>query len=88
MAAKTDEQVDTLEPLAARVMERSGAAPGVPPRAVTRVMLALFQGLVRQRRIDPDAVPDDLFLRALRWLFMGLESAAAAREMTRDAPKE
>jgi AcrR family transcriptional regulator len=74
VAAKTDEQVDTLEPLAALAMERFGAAPGASPKAVTRVMLGLFQGLVRQRRIDPAAVPDDLLVQALRWLFIGMQS--------------
>ena len=39
---------------------------------IATVVLALFQGLVRQRRLDPAAVPDDLYGRALSWLFDGL----------------
>jgi hypothetical protein len=35
-------------------------------------VLALFDGLVRQRRVDPAAVPDSLFPEALRWLLAGL----------------
>ncbi len=45
-AAKTEEQTDTLEPLAALMMERFGVAPGIPPRDVVRVILA-FSGVSR-----------------------------------------
>ena len=76
MAAKTDEQIDTLEPLAVLLMERLGVAAGVPPRAVARVILGLFQGLMRQHRIDPVTVPDDLLTQALQWLFAGMRPAA------------
>ena len=76
MAANTDEQIDTLEPLAILLMERFGVATAVSPRAVARVVLGLFQGLTRQHRIDPAAVPDDLLAQALRWLFAGMRQAA------------
>ncbi|HTI25300.1 MAG TPA: TetR family transcriptional regulator [Kutzneria sp.] len=44
-----------------------------PARAgeLSAIVIALFQGLVRMRRVDPDSVPDELFGRALRWLFTG-----------------
>jgi hypothetical protein len=42
---------------------------------VAAVVLAMFQGLMRQRRIDPDRVSVDLFAHGLRWLFSGLGSA-------------
>jgi hypothetical protein len=72
----------------ARALERFDADPGVAPREATMVMLALFQGLMRQRRVDPEAVPDDLFARALRWLFSGLRSAhePCAHEPCGDEP--
>ena len=72
IAASVSDQVDALEPVVARAMDRFGAAGDAASREVTMVMLALFQGLMRQRRLDPHAVPDDLFARALRWLFAGL----------------
>jgi AcrR family transcriptional regulator len=72
IAAGVSDQVDALEPVVARALDRFSAAPDAAPREVTMVMLALFQGLMRQRRLDPHAVPDDLFARALRWLFAGL----------------
>ncbi len=36
------------------------------------VVAALFQGMVRQRRIDPDSTPPELYADALRWLFTGM----------------
>jgi AcrR family transcriptional regulator len=72
IAAGLSDQVDALEPVVARALDRAKAVQGAGPKAVARVLLALFQGLVRQRRLDPEAVPDDLFAQALRWLFAGL----------------
>jgi AcrR family transcriptional regulator len=75
LAAKTDEQIDALEPLAVLMMERFGVATGVSPRAVVKVILGLFQGLMRQHQIDPAAFPDDLLTQGLRWLFAGMRLA-------------
>jgi hypothetical protein len=36
------------------------------------VIIALFHGLVLQRRIDRTAVPASLFADALRWLSKGI----------------
>jgi hypothetical protein len=41
---------------------------GISPQEMTTVALALFQGLVRRRSIDPASVPDDLYPRVLRRL--------------------
>ncbi len=76
IAAKTEERVNALSPLAVVLMERFGVATEVSPQAVTRVVLSLFQGLMHQHRIDPAAVPDDLLIQALRWLFTGMRLAA------------
>ena len=76
IAASLGDQVEALEPVVARALERFGAAPDATPRDVTVVLLALFQGLVRRRRLDQGAVPDDLFAQALRWLFAGLRPGA------------
>jgi AcrR family transcriptional regulator len=71
VAAKTDERIEALTPLVARAMQRYGAGTEVPPEEATRVILALFQGLKRQRRIDP-AVPAELLTQALGWLLAGM----------------
>ena len=41
---------------------------------LSTIIMALFQGLVRQRRTDPDSVPEELFGQALEWLFTGAEA--------------
>ena len=44
---------------------------------MTSALLGLFQGLVRQRRVDPASVPDDLFAQAVGWLLAGVRSNAS-----------
>lgn len=41
---------------------------------LSTLVIALFQGLVRMRRVAPDSVSDELFGRALRWLFTGAQA--------------
>jgi hypothetical protein len=74
LATKTSERAGALTPLVTHVMQRYGANPGVPGEAVTRIML--FQGLARQRQVDPAAVPADLFRQALQWLLIGIRTAS------------
>jgi AcrR family transcriptional regulator len=74
LIAQRREQVDALVDLVGTAMERMGAPPGVSARAVATVALAMFQGLIRQRRIDPDRVSGDLLAQGLRWLFAGLQA--------------
>jgi len=69
VAERLGEEDRGLEPVIAAAMERYGTPPGISPEEMTLVALALFNGLVRRRRIDPGAVPDDLFGRVLRRLF-------------------
>lgn len=76
IAKSLNDQIDALEPAVAGTLEYFDAAPDAVPREVTQVLFALFQGLVRQRRLERDAVRDDLFARALRWLFAGLRTEA------------
>jgi AcrR family transcriptional regulator len=69
VAEKLREQTDAFEPVIATVMAEVGSPPGISSAEMTTVALALFQGLVRRRRLEPGAVPDDLFARILRRLF-------------------
>lgn len=55
-----------------------GAPPGVSAAAVATVVAALFDGLARQRLLDPARVPDDLFGLALKWLFTGIGAMAGS----------
>jgi AcrR family transcriptional regulator len=70
------QQVDALIGTIGAAMERWGTPSGVPTAEVATVVLAMFQGLMRQRRIDPDRVSGELFAQGLRWLFGGLRAAA------------
>jgi AcrR family transcriptional regulator len=86
LAAKTDERIEMLAPLVSYVMQRSGAVPDVPPEAVTRIALALFMGLARQRRID-HAVPADLLTLGLKWLLAGIGDTDSTRTRRGDLPR-
>ena len=77
LAAQRREQVDAMIDLVSAAMERRGAPSGVSARAVATVALAMFQGLMRQRRIDPDRVSGELLAQGLRWLFAGLHATAS-----------
>src|SRR5271169_3125669 len=72
VASQMRGQADELERLLAGVLEIQGVGPGVSTRAVTTVVLALVQGLVRRRRLDPSSVDDEVIAQALRWLFAGI----------------
>jgi hypothetical protein len=50
-------------------MEQLGTPPGITAAEMALITDALFAALVRRRRIDPGAVPDDLLARVLRRLF-------------------
>jgi hypothetical protein len=73
LAARRQELTAAAERLVAAELDRRAAPAALPlARDVTTVVLALFDGLMRQRRTDPATVPDDLFPQALRWLLTGL----------------
>lgn len=65
-------QDDALRPVIEGVLRRRGQDQGVSADAVSTIVRALFNGLVRQRRINPDSVPEELFGQALYWLFTGI----------------
>ncbi|MET7622503.1 hypothetical protein [Streptomyces sp. NPDC005408] len=73
----------------AQVIERRisdiGGALTVPAERMATLLLALFQGLVAQRRTDPDSVPDDMFPLAVRWMFAGVITPAPAPPQVGDA---
>jgi AcrR family transcriptional regulator len=70
------------ELIAAGLAEDGGDYPADLPGRLAIVISALFQGMVRQRRIDPANVSAELYGDALRWLFTGVhacESGLAGR---------
>jgi AcrR family transcriptional regulator len=70
--------------LVAMVRQRFDEAEVTPPLAIedmARLYLAIFDGLARQRALNPDQVPDDLFARLSTFVndaAVGLGTAAAA----------
>jgi AcrR family transcriptional regulator len=69
LTAKLSEQDKAIEPAVTTMMEKLGTPPEITPAEMALITDALFAALVRRRRLDPDAVPDDLFARVLRRLF-------------------
>ena len=68
---------DAMRPMIEKALRRRGRDKDVSADAVTTVVRALFQGLVRQRRLNPDSVPEELFGQALHWLFTGIEASGS-----------
>jgi AcrR family transcriptional regulator len=73
LTAQRREQIDALVEVVSAAMSRLGIPEGVSATAVATVSLAMFQGLMRQRRIDPERVSGELLAQGLRWLFAGLK---------------
>jgi len=82
VAANLSEQDRGLEPVIAGAMERYGTPEGISPAELTLVAMSLFEGLARRRRMDKDAVPDDLFARVLRRLFGANEACDNSKKQS------
>ncbi|MEU5537539.1 helix-turn-helix domain-containing protein [Streptomyces sp. NPDC020362] len=77
MAANLRDPREALERVISASLAQHGAPAEVCAEAVATVVAALFLGLVRQRRIDPASVPEELFGQALKWLFTGITASTA-----------
>lgn len=80
MAERMRQPRQSLETLIAGMLDRQRVPPEATAGAVATIVAALFDGLARQRRLDPAQVPDELFGLALRWLFTGIDSAGRAAD--------
>ena len=67
------------EVIAAELAREDDEYPADLPSRLAVVISALFTGMVRQRRIDPESAPPELYSDALRWLFSGLRTCYGAR---------
>jgi AcrR family transcriptional regulator len=76
VATRLNAPRQALEALVRADLQQRGAPPEASPEAVSAVVAALFEGLVRQRLLNPASVPDELFGLALKWLFTGIRAAA------------
>jgi AcrR family transcriptional regulator len=75
-------QHDGMRSMVEDALRRRGRDQDVSADAVSTIVRALFQGLVRQRRINPDSVPEELFGQALHWLFAGIEASGSPGKPT------
>jgi AcrR family transcriptional regulator len=79
-AARVRKRREPLERLLAGEFDHEGGVyPDDLPARVAIVISALFQGMVRQRRIDPENVPPELYGDALCWLFTGIRTIEAGK---------
>jgi len=67
------QRIAQLEDLVAQEMEQLCPHTTETVNEVTIATIALFQGLVRLRRLDAELVPPTLFGKAIHWMFTGLE---------------
>lgn len=75
LAERMREPQGAMRQLMQAALERVGKQDEVSADSVATVAIALFQGLVRQRRIHPADVPDELLGQAMRWLFAGIAAS-------------
>ncbi|MFI9081246.1 TetR/AcrR family transcriptional regulator [Streptomyces sioyaensis] len=78
MAANLRTPRRALEQVISTSLTQQDAPTEISAESVATVVAALFGGLVRQRRIDPTSVPEELFGDALKWLFTGINASGAA----------
>jgi AcrR family transcriptional regulator len=84
LAEKLEAPRENLAHLIGTALQRRSPAHLGQVDALATIMFALFDGLVRQRRIAPETVPEDLYGQALRWLIAGL--IASPVPTTQDGP--
>jgi hypothetical protein len=85
-AARVRKRREPLERLIGSGFDQDGGQyPDDLAARVAIVVSALFQGMVRQRRIDPDNVPPELYGDALRWLFTGIRATESQANRQADS---
>ena len=72
LARGTDRTLSMLRDIVAQLLEDNDVDASVTPESFAVVVLALYQGLVRQRRTDPARVSEELFGQALSWQIAGM----------------
>src|SRR5262249_12718958 len=77
LAEQSRETREALARLIGPRLTAPGQPAGASPEAVATIVLALFQGLVQQRRSEPESVPDEMLGQAIHWLYAGIHAEAA-----------
>jgi AcrR family transcriptional regulator len=71
-AASSAKTVEAVRGILAEMLARNNVDDSVSVDEFAITTIALFSGLIRQRRIDPDRVHGEMFGRALRWQLAGM----------------
>ncbi|CAN5863857.1 TetR family transcriptional regulator [soil metagenome] len=71
-AESSSKTLDAVRGILAEMLARNDVDDSVSVDDFATTTLALFSGLIRQRRIDPDRVNGEMFGRALRWQIAGM----------------
>ena len=79
LAALNRKVHETIADALGRQAARTGQPLPVPATDLAAAMLALWQGLMRQRLIDPDATPREAIGTALAWLLNGARQHSGQR---------
>jgi AcrR family transcriptional regulator len=79
LATATDRTLEQLRDVLAQLLEDNRVDSSVTPDSFAVVVLALYQGLVRQRRTDPARVSEELFGQALSWQIAGMPKSPHRR---------
>ncbi|MGV9796620.1 TetR/AcrR family transcriptional regulator [Mycobacterium sp. NPDC003449] len=73
LAAGTRRTLDLLRDVVAELLDEHHVDQSVvPPETFAVSVLALYQGLIRQRRTDPSRVSEELFGQVLSWQLAGM----------------
>jgi len=72
-----------LVAMVAQQWEEAGVEPPIPVPALARLYLAVFDGLARQRALDPADVPDDLFATLVSFIGDAVEALGTRRDSKR-----
>jgi AcrR family transcriptional regulator len=82
LSADLDLTVSALVELLHARQQTTGATQSLPEEALARLYIAIFDGIGRQRAIQPDAVPDELFATLVEFV----DEAASAHGSGRRPP--
>ncbi|MDY6999120.1 MAG: TetR/AcrR family transcriptional regulator [Actinomycetota bacterium] len=80
LARGTDRTLARLRDVVAGLLDDHRIDDSVTPESFAVVVLALYQGLVRQRRTDPARVSEELFGQVLSWQLAGMPKATEATD--------
>lgn len=84
LARTSDATIGLLREVIEDALQFHGVDESVTAEAYTIVVLALYQGLIRQRQVDPSRVPEELFGQALSWQIDGMPKGPRANNPYRE----